>query len=179
MDEETSRKDKAQEQLEASSKVLLKVRSGIEHLSEKLKHLKAVSRSWMITDRHLFIYQFSLSFDMGLFFRVQNAGADLGVGAKRQIVTALVGTPNFFLNKGLVTLDMSLFQNASAILSVHVRGNKSASAKSFNFQCKILILRYTTHNSSILWYCDGKVDCYGLNVLTFWALQFLFGTVKF
>lgn len=44
LDEETSRKDKAQEQLEGSSKVLLKVRSGIEHLSEKLKHLKAVSK---------------------------------------------------------------------------------------------------------------------------------------
>ena len=43
LDEETARKDEAEEQLEGSSKILLKVRSGIEHLSEKLKHLKAVS----------------------------------------------------------------------------------------------------------------------------------------
>ena len=41
--EEEARRDGSEEQLEGSSKILLKVRSGIEHLSEKLKHLKAVS----------------------------------------------------------------------------------------------------------------------------------------
>ena len=43
LDEESGRRDEAEEQLEGSTKILLKVRSGIEHLSEKLKHLKAVS----------------------------------------------------------------------------------------------------------------------------------------
>ncbi len=32
------------------------------------------------------------------------------------------------------------------------------------------LLRYITHNSSILRYCDGKLDCSDLNVLNFWAL---------
>ena len=32
-------------------------------------------------------------------------------------------------------------------------------------------LRYTTHNSSILRYCAGKLDCYDLNILNFWAFN--------
>ena len=41
--DEEKRRDEAQMKLEKSSRILLEVKSGVEHLAEKLKHLKAVS----------------------------------------------------------------------------------------------------------------------------------------
>lgn len=40
---EETRKDEAQEHLERASKILIDVKTGVEHLTEKLKIFKAVS----------------------------------------------------------------------------------------------------------------------------------------
>ncbi len=43
--EEERRRDDTREKLDRSSKILTDVKAGVEHLSEKLKHLKAVRRN--------------------------------------------------------------------------------------------------------------------------------------
>ena len=48
LNEEETRKQDAQKRLEKSSRILTDVKSGVEHLAEKLKHLKAVS--WFQND---------------------------------------------------------------------------------------------------------------------------------
>lgn len=43
LEKETSRRDIADEQLHKASKNLVSVKAGVEHLADKLYHLKAVS----------------------------------------------------------------------------------------------------------------------------------------
>ena len=43
--DEEGRCDKAQNKLDKSSKILVDAKSGVDHLSEKLKHLKVVKTS--------------------------------------------------------------------------------------------------------------------------------------
>ena len=41
---EEDRRDDAEEKLQRSSKILVSVKAGVEHLADKLYHLKAVSK---------------------------------------------------------------------------------------------------------------------------------------
>jgi hypothetical protein len=43
LDEEETRQSEASERLEKSSQLLVRLKAGVEHLSDKLQHLKAVS----------------------------------------------------------------------------------------------------------------------------------------
>ena len=45
--EEEKRRDESSEKLEKSSKILIDAKSGVDHLSEKLKHLKTVSAEFV------------------------------------------------------------------------------------------------------------------------------------
>ena len=43
LEKEEDRRDDAEEKLQRSSKILVSVKAGVEHLADKLHHLKAVS----------------------------------------------------------------------------------------------------------------------------------------
>ena len=55
LEKEEDRRDNAEEKLQRSSKILVSVKAGVDHLADKLHHLKAVSLAvWFLKNNDLY-----------------------------------------------------------------------------------------------------------------------------